>query len=275
MRTFILAAATLVASSIAIPAHALIFFSNYTPSQTSFTQTGGSYPVKRRAPDATQSFDSFAVSREFQFGVICCTFRNESVVTQFVAPDNFTAHAIVVPLQHISSVGNRNMALTIQRLDGSNWVNARNESWAIIPSQTTGVITEIEARFGSNSTSRPQDFAARPVPFIAGQTYRIVTSNAAGGIGRVQWYLSDEAAAAGQSLQRYSYKAATSLAFQPAFALTDGGDLTFPVVVPPPPPPFPESSVPEPASWAMLITGFGLVGGIARRRRARLQTGQG
>jgi hypothetical protein len=26
--------------------------------------------------------------------------------------------------------------------------------------------------------------------------------------------------------------------------------------------------VPEPASWAMLITGFGLVGAAARRRRA-------
>jgi hypothetical protein len=29
-------------------------------------------------------------------------------------------------------------------------------------------------------------------------------------------------------------------------------------------------AVPEPASWAMLITGFGLVGGISRRRQAQL-----
>ena len=28
------------------------------------------------------------------------------------------------------------------------------------------------------------------------------------------------------------------------------------------------SVVPEPASWAMLIAGFGLVGAVARRRRA-------
>ncbi|MES2898001.1 MAG: PEPxxWA-CTERM sorting domain-containing protein [Pseudomonadota bacterium] len=26
--------------------------------------------------------------------------------------------------------------------------------------------------------------------------------------------------------------------------------------------------VPEPATWAMMITGFGLLGGAARRRRA-------
>lgn len=30
----------------------------------------------------------------------------------------------------------------------------------------------------------------------------------------------------------------------------------------------PPEVVPEPASWAMLITGFGLTGALARRRRA-------
>lgn len=269
MRYSIVGAAALAAIGSAVPAQALIHFSNYTPSQTSFVQTGGSYPVKRRAPDASQSFDTFATSREFQFGVICCTFRSESVATQFIAPTSFTATSIVVPLKHISSVGNRNMALTVQRLEtNGTWVNARNESWAIIPSLTTGVITEVEARFGSNATNLPEHFAARPISFVAGETYRIVTSNSAGGIGRVDWYLSDQAAVTGQSLQRYSYKTATSLAFQPAFALTDGGDLTFPPT-PVVPEPFPTGGVPEPASWAMLITGFGLVGAIARRRRMR------
>lgn len=267
MRSIIAGAAILAITGLAIPAKAVIFYSNYIPSQTSFVQTGGAYPVKRRAPDATQSFDTFATSREFQFGVVCCTFRSESVATQFIIPTSFTATSIVVPLKHISSVGNRNMALTVQQLQpNGTWANARNESWAIIPSLTTGVITEVEAHFGSNSTNLPQFFTPRPISFVAGETYRIITSNSAGGMGRVDWYLSDEAASAGQSLQRYSYKTAVSLAYQPAFALTDGGDLTFPVVVPPPPP-FPETSVPEPGIWAMLISGFGLIGAIARRCR--------
>jgi hypothetical protein len=32
---------------------------------------------------------------------------------------------------------------------------------------------------------------------------------------------------------------------------------------------FSVSSVPEAASWAMMITGFGIVGGAARRRKTR------
>jgi hypothetical protein len=31
-------------------------------------------------------------------------------------------------------------------------------------------------------------------------------------------------------------------------------------------------SVPEPASWAMMITGFGLIGGVLRRRRTTVAT---
>jgi hypothetical protein len=41
---------------------------------------------------------------------------------------------------------------------------------------------------------------------------------------------------------------------QPPVALLDGVSLT--------------QAVPEPATWAMMIAGFGLVGGLARRRRA-------
>lgn len=36
----------------------------------------------------------------------------------------------------------------------------------------------------------------------------------------------------------------------------------------PPPPSTPPLAVPEPASWAMMLIGFGLVGGVARRRSA-------
>jgi hypothetical protein len=37
-------------------------------------------------------------------------------------------------------------------------------------------------------------------------------------------------------------------------------------VVPPPPPP-PPLAVPEPETWVMLVGGFGLIGGVLRRRR--------
>ena len=36
------------------------------------------------------------------------------------------------------------------------------------------------------------------------------------------------------------------------------------------PPPPPSSSAPEPASWAMLVGGFGMIGGALRRHRPRL-----
>lgn len=41
--------------------------------------------------------------------------------------------------------------------------------------------------------------------------------------------------------------------------------LTVDTILPPPPPP----AVPEPATWAMMIAGFGLVGGALRRRSGR------
>jgi hypothetical protein len=41
-------------------------------------------------------------------------------------------------------------------------------------------------------------------------------------------------------------------------------DFTFNAPAPPPPPP----AVPEPASWAMLMAGFGLIGAVRRHRRA-------
>jgi len=40
-----------------------------------------------------------------------------------------------------------------------------------------------------------------------------------------------------------------------------------PYIPPPPPPP---AAVPEPATWAMMITGFGLVGGALRRRQPKV-----
>jgi hypothetical protein len=57
------------------------------------------------------------------------------------------------------------------------------------------------------------------------------------------------------------------LAFQPAFAFTDGGDLSEPGDPPPPPPPPPVGGIPEPGTWALMILGFGAVGAAMRRRR--------
>jgi hypothetical protein len=45
------------------------------------------------------------------------------------------------------------------------------------------------------------------------------------------------------------------------------GQAPFSPTVPPPPPPPP--GVPEPASWALMILGFGAVGGLMRRRQAK------
>ena len=47
-----------------------------------------------------------------------------------------------------------------------------------------------------------------------------------------------------------------------------GGVSAFYTAPTPPPPPPPPAAVPEPATWAMLILGFGLVGGAMRRRSA-------
>jgi hypothetical protein len=42
---------------------------------------------------------------------------------------------------------------------------------------------------------------------------------------------------------------------------------------PPPPPPPPGPGVPEPSNWAMLIAGFGMIGGVARRSRKQVAGG--
>ena len=42
-------------------------------------------------------------------------------------------------------------------------------------------------------------------------------------------------------------------------------------VPPPPPPPVEQGAVPEPASWAMMIAGFGLVGAAMRRQRTAVR----
>jgi len=67
----------------------------------------------------------------------------------------------------------------------------------------------------------------------------------------------------------YKFDAGTTLS---ALDLHYGGSSgivlysTHHVTPPPPPPPVDNGAVPEPASWAMMIAGFGMVGGALRRR---------
>jgi hypothetical protein len=49
--------------------------------------------------------------------------------------------------------------------------------------------------------------------------------------------------------------------------VTTYATVTYDYTSPTPPPPPPVGGVPEPASWALLVAGFGIVGGVARRRR--------
>ena len=62
--------------------------------------------------------------------------------------------------------------------------------------------------------------------------------------------------------------------FPPAHLVVPGGGGVLPPVTPPPTIPPAVPGVPEPAAWAMLITGFGLVGLAARRPRGSTQTGE-
>lgn len=265
----VLAGLALGASLIGSPAGAVVYFSNYTPSDTATTTTGGQFPTVKRLPNSSQSFDTFATDRVFQVGFICCTFRSESVITEFVAPNTFTASHLIVPMAHMGSVGNRNVAFLVERFNSAtnSWSLTRTDGWATIPSLTIGQVAEVQVAFGTNQTNLPQFFSPRPVTINAGDRYRIRTKHSSGGIGRLNWFLSDTPAGPGQSRQTYSYKTATDLAFQPAFAFTDGGSLA----APPPPPPPPFGGVPEPGTWAMLILGFGLVGSVMRRTRAKVE----
>lgn len=267
----------LLALAAAQPAAATVFYSNFTPSDTNPVNTFGMFPTERRVPDSSQTFDSYGVARTFQTGVVCCTFRTDQVFTQFVAPSTFTASHLILPLAQITSVGNRNQSFLVERFDfaSSAWVNARAGTWATVPSSALmGVspqVREVEVPFGTNNTASAATFAVMPITILEGQLYRIRTGQAQGGVGNLRWFLSDQTAAPGQSGQTYSYQAATALAYQPGFAFTDGGSLSS-APPPPPPPPPPNASVPEPASWLMMILGFGLIGSAMRssaRHRAR------
>jgi hypothetical protein len=85
---------------------------------------------------------------------------------------------------------------------------------------------------------------------LGNQSY--VTSELAGPEGSFQpWRTETATFTAGSTTETLSFLARGLPGGQPPFVLLDGISL---------------SAVPEPASWAMLLMGFGLVGAAARRR---------
>jgi hypothetical protein len=246
--------AGVLAVTAASPAAATIFFGNYNPSNTAPTAAGVGLPLVRRAPDATQSFGAAASNSTYCANFFCSFFYGDTVTTTFTVDSTFVASHLIVPLAAVSPYGNRRSGFNIERLDGASWVGLgfmQVES-GLVPAG----VHEVQVAFGNSSGST---FNPAPIQFDDGSTYRIRTNHAAGAAGFLSWYLSDEAAASGQSHQHSSApNAAGPLAFQPAFALTDGGDLVYAPKT---------GGVPEPATWAMMITGFAGIGATLRRRR--------
>jgi hypothetical protein len=248
--------AGVLAAGLAAPASATIFFGNYQPSDTAATNVGVGLPLTRRTPDASQTFDASASNSTYCANVYCSFFYGDQVATTFTVDSTFTASHMIVPVYAISPYGNRRSGFNIEHLVGGDWVGLgfmQIES-GLVP----GGPFEVQVAFGNSSGST---FNPAPIQFEDGETYRIRTNHAAGAAGYLYWYLSDEAAAAGQSHQYSSAPGvAGDLAWQPAFALTDGGDLVYQQ-------PDPGPGIPEPGTWALMILGFGGAGAMLRRRR--------
>lgn len=246
------AATAAVFALVASPASATIFYSNYTPSSTAATTVGVGLPLTRRTPDASQSFDAAASSSTYCANVFCTFFYGDTVTTTFTVGSTFDASHMIVPIATVSPYGNRRSGFNIERLDGADWTGL---GFMQVESGLVPGLYEVQVAFGNSSGST---FNPAPIHFEAGETYRIRTNHAAGAAGYLSWYLSDEAAASGQSYQHSSAPGvAGPLAYQPAFALTDGGALTFPAT----------SAAPEPATWALMIGGFLGAGTMVRRER--------
>jgi hypothetical protein len=187
------------------------------------------------------------------------------VTTEFVSPTSFTASHMIVAMSTFSIQNNRyGFSISEFDEDAGGWVGLGYMQFESgnVPSGHAAV-TEVQVPFGASGAGFV-DFWYQPITFSAGGRYRVTASGWAGGTGSFNWYGSDEAAAPGQSTQHTGYQASfgytqKALAWQPAFAFTDGGPLVYAVL---------PSAAPEPGTWALMIGGFGLAGATLRRRSA-------
>lgn len=263
MRTFGAGLCAALAAACATPAAAEIFFGTYTPSDTAATVKNVTMPVTYRSASG-QSFTAPSGLSAYCANVFCSYIEGQGVTTEFVSPGSFTATHMIVPLSMFSIYNNR-YGFSISELDedSGTWVGLGYMQFESgnIPNNL-GAVTEVQVPFGASGAGFV-DFNYQPIHFEAGARYRVTASGWAGGVGTFLWHGSGEAAQPGQSIQHTGYQAAfglsqTNLAWQPAFALTDGGALAYAA----------PGAVPEPATWLMLITGFGQAGHLVRRRRA-------
>jgi hypothetical protein len=180
-----------------------------------------------------------------------------SAAFDFTVGTSFTADRAITALQQVSAPFAQRIFLGISELNAQTGAATSIGSLQIQSNGLpTGKVVEVDAPFGTNNTNLESFFDFRPISFTAGNTYRATFSFATGGVGLQNWMLSDTAAAPGTANSSVA-TAVTALAFQPTLALTDGGALV----------PLESGAVPEPESWALLIVGFGVVGGAMRRRR--------
>ncbi|MDP3745524.1 MAG: PEP-CTERM sorting domain-containing protein [Phenylobacterium sp.] len=219
-----------------------------------------SKPASDVARRASQSFGAAAGVSTMCINYYCPYFSITHASTEFIAPSSFTASHLIVPIAMSSPYGNRRVGFGISQFneatsawDGLGYMQVES---GLLPS---GAVLEVDVPLGI-SGARYVDYNTIPISFVAGKRYQIAASGWAGAAGPMSWYLSDMAAAPGQSLQYDNIQGTSSLAWQPAFAFTDGGGLT---AAPSPP----VSGVPEPGAWAMMILGFFGLGSMLRRRR--------
>jgi len=251
---------------LAAPASATIFYSNYAPSDTTATFKEHFHPLEYRAPDASQSFDNPASLGAYCAYFTCSSFNFYSVATEFTATSSFSTSHLIVPIRVGGNYGNFRVGFGLSRFDTDTglWVDlggATIES-GLVPVGTT---QEVEIPFGVSGAGYV-DFNYQPISIVSGERYRLTGGYGTGAAGDMVWYASDAAAEPGQSTEyyggsRFSQANSRELLFQSAFALTDGGAL-----VPA------QSPVPEPATWLMMILGFGLAGTMIRHGRGSSAT---
>ena len=254
------------------PAGAEVLFANFAPSDTAVTDINNAWPIERRLPDASQSFDTgYAVGSTFSGGGIF-----HYGFTEFVAPEDFLAADVILPLKFLSVFESQRIGVVVQRYNTatSEWVGAGSGQFQSTNIKVGATAPVVEARivFGTNATNLYQHYAYQPISFDGGERYRLRVGHGTGSIGLVNWYLSDEAAGAAQTYRTRTGQATTYLPQQFAFAFTDGGSLAAQDDPPPPPPP-PPGAVPEPGTWGLLILGFGLAGAAIRRRARAVAAG--